>query len=281
MVTACLLFAVMASLVKLITEISAFDIGLWRFVTGIVLLGTAAMFGRIRLKFNNRRLLFVRGLLGGAGVVMFYFAVVNLGVSKGVVLSSTYPIFAYILSVILLKERPSAVSALLVVTAFFGIYLVVSGGNNGAGIFEGFGLWEMLALGVGLIGGIVIVTIRKLHETDNSYSIYFSQCSIGFLIAVVPASGRWGGIDFAAVVILILIGVTATVGQLMMTQSYKHLPVRKGAILAMLEPVFSYFSGVVIFGELFTAKSALGTVLIIGSCAAVILHEGIERKVRI
>jgi drug/metabolite transporter (DMT)-like permease len=98
---------------------------------------------------------------------------------------------------------------------------------------------------------------------------------------VVPASGGSSGVDFTAGLILVLIGVTATVGQLMMTQSYKHLPVRTGAILAMLEPTFCYFAGVAIFGELFTAKSVVGTVLIIGSCAAVVLHEGIVRKVRI
>ncbi len=281
MVTACMLFAVMASLVKLLTQVDGFIIGLWRFVVGMCLLGVMAGFGVVRLKFHNRRLLFVRGLLGGVGVVMFYFAVVKLGVSKGVVLGSTYPIFAYVLSVILLKERPNLVSAVLVVTAFFGIYLVVAGGNGVDGIFECFGPWEILAISVGLIGGIVIVTIRKLHETDNSYSIYFSQCAIGFCIAVVPASGGSNGIDFTAGEILVLIGVTATVGQLMMTQSYKHLPVRTGAILGMLEPAFCYLAGVAIFGELFTAKSVIGTVLIIGSCAAVVLHEGIAKKVKI
>jgi drug/metabolite transporter (DMT)-like permease len=60
----------------------------------------------------------------------------------------------------------------------------------------------------------------------------------------------------------------------MMTQSYKHLPVRMGATLAMLEPMFCYLAGVVLFGELFSAKSVIGTLLIIGSCVAVVLEGG-------
>ena len=68
MVTACAFFCVMASLVKLVTHIDAFKIGLWRFVVGMGLLGTAAMFGVMQLKFHNWRLLFVRGLLGGAAI---------------------------------------------------------------------------------------------------------------------------------------------------------------------------------------------------------------------
>jgi drug/metabolite transporter (DMT)-like permease len=273
MVTACVFFCVMASLVKLVTHIDAFKIGLWRFVIGMGLLGTAAMFGRIQLKFHNWKLLFVRGLLGGAGIVITYFAIINLGMSKGVVLVSTYPIFAYIFSIILLKEKPSVVSALLIATTFAGICLVAGGGNNGARFFESFGFYEILAVSVGLIGGLVIVTIRKLHETDSSYAIYFSQCVIGFWIAVVPASARSSRIDFRDTLILVLIGVTATIGQLMITQGYKHLPVRMGATLAMLEPMFCYLAGVALFGELLSARSVIGTLLIIGSCVAVLLHN--------
>jgi len=274
MITACVFFCVTASLVKLITHVDAFKISLWRFVIGMGLLGTAAMFGKVQLRFHNRKLLFVRGLLGGVGIVITYFAIIKLGMSKGMVLVSTYPIFAFILSIILLKEKPSVISAMMIAAAFAGICLVAGGSNDGAGIFGSFGFYEILAVSVGLIGGVVIVTIRKLHETDSSYAIYFSQCAIGFWIAVVPASRGQSRIDFADGLILVLIGITATIGQLMMTQSYKHLPVRIGATLAMLEPVFCYLAGVALFGEMLSAKSVIGTLLIIGSCVTVLLHEG-------
>jgi drug/metabolite transporter (DMT)-like permease len=281
MVSACAFFCVMASLVKLVMHVGAFKISLWRFVIGMGLLGTAAIFGVIRIKFHNWRLLFVRGLLGGIGVVIAYFAIVNLGMSKGVVLASTYPVFAYILGVTLLKEKPSVVSVLSIMTAFAGICLVVGGDNGVAKIFDGFGFYEILAVGGGLIGGVVIVTIRKLHETDSSYAIFFSQCAIGFWIAVLPSSTQTSHVGLRDGLILLLIGVTATVGQLMMTQSYKHLPVRTGATLAMLEPMFCYFAGVSLFGEPFSAKSIIGTLLIISSCVAVILRDGRSAAVSI
>ena len=274
MITACVFFCVTASLVKLITHVDAFKISLWRFVIGMGLLGTAAMFGKVQLRFHNRKLLFVRGLLGGVGIVITYFAIIKLGMSKGMVLVSTYPIFAFILSTMLLKEKPSVISAMMIAAAFAGICLVAGGSNDGGRIFESFGFYEILAVSVGLIGGVVIVAIRKLHETDSSYAIYFSQCAIGFWIAVVPASRGQSRIDFADGLILVLIGITATIGQLMMTQSFKHLPVRIGATLAMLEPVFCYLAGVALFGEMLSAKSVIGTLLIIGSCVTVLLHEG-------
>jgi drug/metabolite transporter (DMT)-like permease len=46
-----------------------------------------------------------------------------------------------------------------------------------------------------------------------------------------------------------------------------------GATLAMLEPMFCYLAGVALFGELLSARSVIGTLLIIGSCVAVLLHN--------
>jgi drug/metabolite transporter (DMT)-like permease len=274
MVMACVFFCVMASLVKLVTHIDAFKISFWRFSIGMGLLGTAALFGRIQLKFYNWKLLFVRGFLGGAGIVMTYFVIVNIGISKGVVLVCTYPIFAYIFGIMLLREKPDVISTLIIVTAFAGICLVVGGGSAGAGIFKGFGLYEIMAVCVGLMSGLVIVTIRKLHETDSSYAIFFSQCAIGFWIAAVPSNAKAGQIGLGDGLVLVLIGVAATIGQLMMTQSYKHLPVRVGSTLAMLEPLFCYLAGVILFSELFSVESFIGTVLIIGSCTAMVLYGG-------
>ncbi len=281
MVTACAFFGAMASLVKLITHIDAFKMGLWRFVIGMGLLGAAALFGMIPLKFHNWRLLFVRGLLGGMGIVIAYFVIIKLGMSKGVVLVSTYPIFAFILSIILLKEKPNAVSALLITVAFAGICLVIAGNNNGTAIFKSFGFYEILAVSGGVLGGLVVVTIRKLHETDSSYAIYFSQCAVGFWIAVFPADTGTSQITFSDGLILALIGITATIGQLLMTQSYKYLPVRTGATLAMLEPVFCYIAGVALFGELLSTNSVIRTLLIIGSCVAVLLYEGRPAALRL
>jgi drug/metabolite transporter (DMT)-like permease len=48
----------------------------------------------------------------------------------------------------------------------------------------------------------------------------------------------------------------------------------------MLEPVFCCLAGVAIFGEIFSAKSIIGALLIIGSCIAVVLHGAKPFNVR-
>ncbi len=270
MIATCLFFSINASLVRTITHISSWQITVWRFAIGLMIIAAAWKLGLVKLQFNNKKLLFLRGVLGGFGIFITYLSISKLGVSKGMVLVATYPIFAYIFSIILIKEQPSLLSVTAILTAFVGIYLVMAGKNNGESFFDNFGFYEILAASVGIIGGLVIVIIRKLHKSDNSYSIYFSQCVVGLCIAAGPSkiwTDRFEGME---ILILLLVGITATVGQLMMTQSYKYLPVKTGATLMMLEPAFCYIAGVTIFQEALTINSAVGTIFIIGSCIAVV-----------
>jgi drug/metabolite transporter (DMT)-like permease len=280
MISACLLFCIMASLVKLVPQVGAYKISLWRFVTGLVILGYAALLGLIRLQFHNWKLLFVRGLFGGAAIVIEYFAIVNLGISKAMVLIATYVIFAYIFEILLLKVKPGVTATVIIIAATAGLYLVVEGKNGGGGLFKSFGFYEALAIGAAVMGGLVVVTIRKLHETDSSYAIYFSQCAIGLCIAAAPSAASAATICFGDGVILALIGITAAAGQLLMTQSYKYLPVRIGATLAILDPLFCFIAGAVIFSEPVCCKSILGTFLIISSCAAMVLYGSPERMLK-
>lgn len=274
MVLTCLFFAANASLVKLISNVAPTKIGLCRFAIGFIIILAAASTGKIKLKFNNIKLLAARGALGGIGISLMYLSIIKLGVSKGMILVATYPIYAYIFSIILIRERPSLVSAIAIVTAFVGIYLVMAGDNGAENIFSSFGIYELLAASVGIIGGLVIVIIRRLHRTDNSYSIYFWQCLVGLLVVTAPSKIWQSSFSQWEIFILLMIGITATVGQLMMTQSFKHLPVKTGATLMMLEPAFCYIAGVAIFHELLTVNSMIGSVLIIGSCVAVVLLDG-------
>jgi drug/metabolite transporter (DMT)-like permease len=273
MVLTCLVFAANVSVVKLIRHIDPTRISYFRFAFGFIFIIALAWTGRIKLKFKNTKLLLVRGLLAAVGISLSYLAVIELGVSKGMILVATYPIYAYIFSVILIREKPSIISAIAILTAFFGIYLVITGDNGSEGLFSSFGIYELLAASVGIIGGLVIVIIRKLHQSDSSYAIYYWQCMIGVLVLFVPSKIWQSDFSKSDIGILLLVGTTATIGQLMMTQSYKFLPIKTGATLMMLEPVFCYIAGVAIFQESLTVNSGIGSAIIIASCVAVVLFD--------
>ncbi len=261
-VLSCVAFSAMAAFVKYIAYIDAFKTSIVRFMVGLALLGTAALLGKIRLDFNDTKLLFLRGLIGGAGTIIQFFVIINIGIGKGTMLTSTYPIFACIFAAILLKEKFSKITILAIIGSVLGIYFLTS---NGTGSFSKFGFYECLAIFNGIMAGLAITIIRKLHDTDSSYSIFWAQCIIGFWIAIIPANAAGAPFTAIVAVTLLLIGIFATIGQLLMTQGYKYLPVRTGSILGLFEPTFNFFVGAILFTEPFTGRSVLGAALIIMS----------------
>ncbi len=275
-ILACGFFCIAGCLVKSGSYIGAYKLAFFRFVIGFGLIATAAMSGQIKLTFNNKKLLFLRGLTGGITVFIGLLSITKLGLGKGMVLVSSYPIFASIISAIFLKERLKLLNLVAIITAIAGIYFIAYEKQQGFSLLV-FGRYELLAVLGAMIAGIAVTLIRKLHDTDNSLAIYFSQCVVGMWLVIMPAFRTGVNIGPKGLFILLGMGVSITIGQLLMTQGFKYVPVKVGTLLLMLEPVLCYIAGVVIFSEPLTLSRLLGTVLVIGACAIVLVRRELDR----
>ena len=266
-------FCLMSALVRYASDIDSYTATLFRFVVGLGMLGTAALLGKIRLKFVNGPLLFFRGLFGGVAILIYFFSIAKLGVGKGTVLIYAFPIFGSIFGAIFLKEKMGLIRLGAILTAFCGIYLLAADNGNGLPSIGVLGKYELLAIFGAMLGGMALVLVKKLHDTDSSYAIYFAQCVIGLWIVVVPANIKNSSIEFYGVLLLLAIGITATVGQLLSTEAYRHVEIATGSLFGMLVPVFNYIIGVIVFRESLSIYSVVGTTLVVGSCVIVILKN--------
>ncbi|MBN1670608.1 MAG: DMT family transporter [Kiritimatiellae bacterium] len=272
MVASGVAFCLMAVLVKRGAHINPFRIVLFRFVIGLAVLATAALFRKIRLTFTNSRLLFWRGTIGGVSVFLFFLAIAKLGMGKGTVISFSYPIFASILSAVFLRERIGPLKAVFIVTAFAGIYLLAF--SNESGELQAFatGQYEWLAiLGAGCAGAAVVM-VKKLHDTDSTYAIFLAQCALGLWLVVVPANVAVDAIGYSGGVLLLAIGLVAAIGQLFMTEGYRHLSVTTGSLLGMLVPVLNFAVGALVFEEPVSLRRIIGAAVIVASCVGVIVR---------
>jgi len=266
---ACGFFCIAGSLIKSGSYIGVYKLAFFRFFIGFCLIATAAMSGRIKLVFNNKKLLFLRGLTGGIAVFIGILSITKLGLGKGMVLVSTYPIFGSIFSAIFLKERLRMINFAALFTALVGIFFIAYEKGQDFTLLV-LGKYELLAVLGAVIAGAALTLIRKLHDTDDSLAIYFSQCVVGVLLVIIPAFRSGMAIELKAGFILLGMGVTITIGQLLMTQGMRYVPVKIGSLLLLLDPVLCYIAGVVIFSEPVTLFRLLGSVLVIGSCATVL-----------
>jgi drug/metabolite transporter (DMT)-like permease len=275
MTVSSVMFSVMATLIRYARDIDFFKTSLYRFVVGAFILATLALFKRIRLDFHNSRVLFFRGFLGGIAVVLFYLAIVKLGIAKGTVISFTYPVFATIGGLIFLKDRVRPLVWLFMLSSLLGILLLTYEGESNLLRID---LWTALAFSGAVIGGLALVCVKRLTQTDSNYSIYMSQCLMGFWLVVVPANltpakiGAWG------MVILLSIGICATIAQLLMNWGFGRLSIPTGSLLGLVTPVCNVFIGILLFGELLGGVELIGVFLVLASCVAIIWSDRSSSK---
>jgi drug/metabolite transporter (DMT)-like permease len=228
-------FCIAACLVKCGSYMGAYKLAFFRFTIGLGLIAAVAMSGRVKLAFVNKKLLFLRGLTGGIGVYIALLSITKLGLGKGMVLVCSYPIFAALIGAVFLKERLRLLDIGAILTAIVGIYFLAYERQQGFSLLV-FGRYELLAVFGAVISGVAVTLIRKLHDTDNSVAIYFAQCAVGMWLVMAPAFRTPADVGLKGASILLALGASVTIGQLLMTEGFKYVPVKTGSLLLMLEP---------------------------------------------
>ncbi|MFN2166886.1 MAG: DMT family transporter [Anaerolineae bacterium] len=260
MIGASVLFSLMAALIRSAHNVDSSVFALSRFAVGLACIAAGVAGGVASLSFVNRKLLVARGLLGGAGVTIFYASIVHLGLAKGTVISYSYPIFAALIGAATIGEHLGGRQVSAIAVAFVGLVLTVGGNWTDLGAVGGM---EALALLGAVLAGAVIVIIRKLRETDTTSTIFMAQCLVGLALVAGPAGRVDWNLTPAEWGILAGVGLFAAAGQLLMTHSYKYLPVAQGAVLGMLTPVFNVLLGISLFHETMTLPSGMGMLLVL------------------
>jgi drug/metabolite transporter (DMT)-like permease len=218
--------------------------------------------------WRNPRLI-ERGLLGGFGVYLTYLCVVQLGAGRATFINNTYVIWGALLAAWVLREKLQP--ALLVggVCALTGLALL----TNVLGAGTAPGLYDGLAVLSALVSAWVVVTIRQLHATEHSSTIFAAQCLYGLALCGIPALLQLQPITGLGLAVTAVASVTAAIGQLAMTRAFRDLSVAEGSLLQMLVPVGIAAGGALFFHERFTFHELAGAALILGGTAFIALRQ--------
>lgn len=253
-------------LVRLLGEIGFSNVWLVscaRFVVGFAVIG-AAYRGewQPRHLVTNRKLI-ERGLLGGFGVYVTYLAVVKAGAGRATFINNTYVVWGALLAAWVLRERlrPAVVTGSVIALTGLALLTNIFAAGSHAGIYDG------VAVLSALLSAWVVVTIRQLHATEHSSTIFAAQCLYGLVVCIVPAVLNPAPISGLAAGLLIAGGLTAAVGQLSMTRAFRDLPVAEGSLLQILVPLGVAVGSAAFFHEHFTLHELAGAGLILAGCA--------------
>jgi len=242
-----------------------------RFVVGLALIVTLFPPGKV-FQFNNlyrNPQLIVRGVIGGIGVYLYYLTIVHLGAGRATFISNTYVVMGALLAVVLLKEPLTPTLIIGSAVSLFGLALLtnVIAAHPAAGFYDFLGMLGALA------SAVVIVTIRQLHRTEHTATIFGAQCFYGLLFCLVPTVVRFEMPPPAAWALLVGSALCAGVGQLTMTRAYRELTVTRGSLLQMLVPLGIAGGGALFFSERFHPHELMGAALILGGTLLTMLRR--------
>ena len=212
--------------------------------------------------WRNRKLI-QRGLAGSTGVYLTYLTVVKLGAGRATFIGYTYVIWGALLAAWMLREKLRAAVIVGGVAALAGIGLLV----NVFSTQSSPGLYDLLAVVTALLSAYVVVTIRQLHETEHTSTIFAAQCAYGLVLCSGPAVLTYQPLSAGAWGVVLLSSLTAGAGQLAMTRAFRDLPAAEGSLIQMLVPLGIAVGGMVFFHEHFAWHEAIGAALILGGTA--------------
>ncbi len=212
----------------------------------------------------DKKLLFIRGLLGSVALFCIFKALSILPIATATVIQYIYPTFTVICASIILKEYIYKRIVFSIIIGWIGVILVSQPEwetNNNI-------LISILPIGIAIIGALMTslayICVRKLSEKEHPLVIiyYFPlvsiPLSIPFIIKnfVLPTGTQW--------IWILGIGVFTQIGQLCITEGLRLIPAGQATSLNYSQVIFASLWGVLFFQEAITSTIYFG-----GTCVLI------------
>lgn len=211
---------------------------------------------------ENRALMFFASFLFGIKTVLMMIGFQLAPISTAVIVIYTWPIFAAIFSVIILKETIVKRNIYLMFLAFAGIVIVFFNQTLSFDNMEFLGLFFMLL--VAILHALVIVIFKRESVNNSKYKTIFYQNFAGLLMFLpslflnqpYPTPVQMGvGIAYGALIGLVSFSLFFS--------ALKRMSASTATQITYVEVVSATLFGILIFGESLTPNIVVGGLMII------------------
>ena len=216
--------------------------------------------------------IFFRCLFGTTGLIANFYAIDKLALADANMLNKLSPFFAIILSIPLLKEKPSKTDVIATIIAFAGALFIIRPTPQNMvlvpsliGLYGGFG------------AGCAYAFVRRATKKGAAtpvivicFSLFSCMLTLPFMVF------RYVHMTPLQLLILMAAGLSAAVGQFAITSAYKFAPAKKLSVFDYIQVLFAAAWGIIFLQETPTILSIIGYVIIIG--VAVIRWEKARRE---
>lgn len=259
LILAEVLFAAVGASVKyLSTDLSQSQLVFFRNLFALlVLLPWLMRVGRVGVRTEHLGLHVFRSLTGLIAMYCFFLVLANMPLAPAMMALLTAPFLVPLVARVWLKEHITRITIVAMVIGFVGVSMVLDPDT------QGINHYALLALLCACLVAINKCTIRKLSGTEPSARIVFYFTGIATLVSAFPVAFDWHPISNKSWLLLLLMGVCASVGQLLMTKAFQLASPVKIGLLTYTSVIFAAILGYLFWQEPVSYGLIAGTVLIV------------------
>ncbi|MCT4564898.1 MAG: DMT family transporter [Maledivibacter sp.] len=253
-----LFFAVMGAAVKSIPSIPIAEKIFFRNLVGVIITGIILIKNKENLIGSNIKLLTLRSVFGLLGVAANFYAISKLPLSDAALLNRMSPFFVILLSLLFLKENVIKYQIYAMLIALLGAGFVIKPQ------FDYTIIPALVGLSSAVFAAGGYTCVRQLRLYSSPYTIVFFFCLFSTL-STIPfmLMGHFTYPSPRELVLLLLIGISATAAQIFMTTGYRFAPASRLAIYGYTNILFSAILAIILWSEFPDLLSITGGVLII------------------
>lgn len=218
-----------------------------------------------------------RGAVGVVSMGLGFYSLTLLPLPEWIALGYVQPMLVVVIGALFLGETVRIFRWSAVAAGFAGVLIIswqkltlISGGG-GVGRMEAIGV--VVCLTSACVSAVAITLVRRLVRTENTATIvlWFSMTASAAAMLTLPFG--WQPLTPFQAGILVLAGMLGGVGQMLMTEGYRHAELSTVAPFEYTSMLLGISIGFFAFNEIPTANMLLGGLIIVASGLVIIWRE--------
>lgn len=197
-----------------------------------------------------------RTTYGLAAMYCFFYAIAHLPLADAMLFTYSAPVFTPVIAWWWLKEPLTRRMLLTTGIGLLGVLLVA---KPSQALLDSQAL---VGLAASILAAFAFVSIREMSNTEPAFRIVFYFALFSTLISAMPLTWAWQPLDSHDLGLLLVIGLLATVSQIVMSKAYALAPPGVIGPIAYLAIVFAGLIAWLRWGEMPDLTSLLGAALI-------------------
>lgn len=224
----------------------------------IVLPCAAAIHGRRLFPAERLGSHLTRTVLLAAAMTLYFLALARIPMATAISAYFVAPIIAVVVSVLVLKERMTAMKAASLALGFIGAMVIV---QPGTAVEPGI----LLAIGAGLASAFYMIATRQAATVSDPLKTLTFQCAVGAVLLLPVALPTWRMPATADLPLFLALGVFSLIGHLLAIVAFRLADTSTLAPLVYVELIGAALIGYFAFGDVPGWPTIVGAALIVGA----------------